>query len=84
MRPAEDGELAETKKNNNKKKQLLLGVHKTHCFQVVLHDVPRGLHHLKHHVVLDVLHKVEHALSERERSSEPVVKTEREGDWLLV
>lgn len=44
----------------------------THCLKIVLHDVPVGLHHLKHHVVLDVLHKVEHALSEGERSGEPV------------
>ena len=43
----------------------------THCFQVVLHDVPGWLHHLKHHVVLDVLHKVEHALSEGKRGSKP-------------
>lgn len=46
----------------------------THRFQVVLHDVPGGLHHLKHHVVLDVLHEVEHALSESERSSEPAYR----------
>lgn len=43
----------------------------THCFQVVFHDVPGGLHHLEHHVVLDVLHKVEHALTQGECSSKP-------------
>lgn len=53
----------------------------THRFQVVLHDVPGGLHHLKHHVVLDVLHKVEHALSEGERSSKPAVWTEAWGHF---
>lgn len=57
----------------------------THCFQVVLHDVPRGLHHFEHHVVLDVLHKVEHALSESERSSKPVWKHSMiEDDWPVV
>lgn len=43
----------------------------TYRFQVVLHDVPGGLDHLKHHVVLDVLHKVEHALSEGKRRGKP-------------
>lgn len=43
----------------------------TRRLQVVLHNVPVGLHHLKHHVVLDVLHKVQHALSEGERSRKP-------------
>lgn len=43
----------------------------TRRLQVVLHNVPVGLHHLKHHVVLDVLHKVQHALSEGERRRKP-------------
>lgn len=43
----------------------------THRLQVVLHNMPVGLHHLKHHVVLDVLHKVQHALSEGKRSGKP-------------
>lgn len=43
----------------------------TRRLQVVLHNVPVGLHHLKHHVVLDVLHKVQHALSEGKRSGKP-------------
>lgn len=71
-----------SKANKKKNKSLLCEV-LTHCLQVVLHDVPRGLHHLEHHVVLDVLHKVEHALSESERSSKPV-KTKHEVDWLAV
>lgn len=40
-------------------------------FQVVLHDVPGRLDHLKHHVVLNVLHKVEHPLAQGKRSSKP-------------
>lgn len=48
----------------------------THCLQVVLHNVPVGLHHLKHHVVLDVLHKVQHSLPEGKRSSKPAQQFE--------
>lgn len=58
----------------------------TRRLQVVLHNVPVGLHHLKHHVVLDVLHKVQHALSEGERSRKPAraaVGGVWKGAWVL-
>lgn len=54
----------------------------THCFQVLLHDVPCGLHHLEHHVVLDVLHKVQHALSEGERYGEPAHRSNGETEQI--
>lgn len=60
----------------------------THRLQVVLHDVPRGLHHLEHHVVLDVLHKVEHPLPEGERGGEPAERAQCEDTmvslWLML
>lgn len=33
--------------------------------------MPGGLHHLKHHVVLDVLHKIQHSLAQSESTSKP-------------
>lgn len=43
----------------------------TYRFQILLQDVPRRLHHFKHHVVLDVLHKVEHSLAQSKSASKP-------------
>lgn len=50
--------------------------------------MPGGLHHLKHHVVLDVLYEVEHALSEGERSSKPAYRqfeqSVRTSGWFFI
>lgn len=50
---------------------VMLGPLPTHRFQVLLQNVPGGLHDLEHHVVLDILHEVEHALAQREGTGEP-------------
>lgn len=43
----------------------------THRLEILLQHVPRWLHHFEHHVVLDVLHKIEHALPQRESPCKP-------------
>ena len=59
-------------------------VHVVHLCHVVLEGVPVGLDHLKHHVVLKVLHKVQHALSQGEGSRVPPSAREVEDLCLFV
>lgn len=42
-------------------------VHVLHRLHLLEEGVPVGLHHLDHHVVADVLHRVHHPLAQRER-----------------
>lgn len=43
----------------------------THQFQVLLKNVPCWLHHFKHHVILDILYKIQHPLPQCESTSKP-------------
>lgn len=43
----------------------------THQFQVLLKNVPCWLHHFEHHVILDILYKIQHPLPQCESTSEP-------------